>query len=192
MTPDEYVDYVADLEVTWGKEIDEATADAWWKAGLFGDISLADAQAARMALAATSEWLPTPAAIRRWIARRADAAGEAVWAEVWSELLEERDRPRPWSQAEWSAAVAPFVEHLGQASLRSLSPGSDTPIDVAQAQFRKRWEEWRERLLDHRATDGVPAVRAFLERRALRRLTSGRPELDQAVQRLSEDSALEG
>jgi hypothetical protein len=64
------------------------------------------------------------------------------WAEVWAELLHERSMPRPWSKAEWSEAVAPFIALIGTACLAELLPSSETPLSVTEGQLRRKWVEF--------------------------------------------------
>lgn len=160
----EFWDAIGAINLLWPNQpIPEKTSEAWWALGFFRDLQAAEVQAAVVALRATEKFSPGPTEIREWIVQHGTVEMGALWTEVWAELLRERDMPRPWSKAEWSAAVRPFAEYVGVPVLQQLTHAKDdgTPLGVLEAQFRKSWEAWRNREQDRRATDALPAVEAF-------------------------------
>jgi len=99
------------------------------------------------------------------------------WAEVWAELLRERSMPRPWSQAQWSDSVAPFIALIGTACLSELMPSSETPLSVTEGQLRRKWDDFA------RARDRQAAYAVLGEARM--QLVTGRgdrPKLPEVVE----------
>jgi hypothetical protein len=172
VTEDEFWTTIGVMRTVWNhpkklEALSDTAAEGWWRLGLFSDLDPRDVEAAVAALAATETWPPGPPEIRGWIARHADPANYAVWVEVWRELYEERDRPGPWAAAQWSPAVAPFVEAIGVGMLAQLSRGSDVPLEVVHGQLRRMWEAWREQRIELDTTGTLLYVAAFRQRRGL-------------------------
>ncbi len=193
MTEPEFWVAIGLIRLLWDKpdqQVGDATAEAWWKIGLFADLDAADVEAAIVALRATKPWPADPAEIRGWIAQHEDAAHEALWSAVWSELLAERDRVGPWSEAPWSAAVGPFVAYVGAHSLVGLSRGSEVPLEVLHGQLRRQWEAWRDSQVECHTVEQLPAVRAFRERRGLPLLPAGHEDLESGIVHLAERKRL--
>jgi hypothetical protein len=185
MTESDYWTAVGIMQTVWTNQpVPDETAKAWWKLGLFADLAASDVEAAITALAASEVRSPMPSQIRGWIARRATAEMDALWSEVWHEILRARAEPVPWTAFDWTPAVKPFVEHIGVDALNALNPSSDTPVPVAQSSLRRMWEAWREREEDRRVTGSLPTVAAFRRAHSQPRLSNGMSPIGEFVPQL--------
>jgi len=112
-----------------------------------------------------------------------------TWAEVWSEILRRLSTHghQNWDEIPWSSHAKVFMQHVGREAFRQLGMSEESELSVSEAQWRGKWEAWRQRALTDAAlsliSDGDGMLRMQAARR--RRLLGGLGE-PTAVRSLAE------